>query len=263
MNTALRFLSLFLLCHIGPVIGSEIASSAGLHGIATSLRTTGIAEAAIIRKGNIRRGADGGYVTNFKVSDDPDHEVDSIEVSIAALSDDAPSPNVSTLVLSLKKNNASGNRQFENDELTFTSGDPSRFSYRMTATMLDADGEQIGSLYTTTAFANSDIPTAVDSVQIRPFSYDSFELVVGDEVDDVASLEITIYETENPVETEQPMTVDQFESGTLTRVFSFVDLLFEDPSGAYGLSYDLEISFLDADGASLGSADATVTVDDQ
>ncbi|MFT7625730.1 MAG: hypothetical protein ACI9WU_004921 [Myxococcota bacterium] len=263
MRVALTALSFTLLLPFAPGIGASLASSVGFDELAMTLDTTGIAKAAIIRKGNIRRSHSGGYRTNYMVGQDPNHEVTTVEVSISALGDEpSPTPSTDTLTLTPKnKKSASGNRQFENDELTFSNGDGFKHQYSITAKMLDADGKQVGELFTTTAFKPGDIPTTVHSATIGQLDDGAAEVeivVIGSSLDDLSTIEITIYEgDECPAESDMPLTLNVTQTGVNTLVFSFSGLEF-DGCDIAGISYDMELQLIGNDGQFLGSADLSV-----
>lgn len=230
--------------------------------VATALSEAFTAEAAIIRKGSIKKGTNGGYKTNYLiVPDGPGDGVETVEVTFLPELG-APAPGAPSYTLTSANPNGVG--MFRTDEVTFA-GDPEGFGYTMVATMHDADGEQIGDAFATGAFAQDVVPLQVASIAL--VRQDDGEgalsvLLVGDSLEVVAGVEVTLYQgDENPAECGGDTTCPLAATSGETAVAWGTVLTFDDPDQAVGVTYDIELLVTGDDGSVLVSSDFAVTAE--
>lgn len=256
--------ALLALMALGPSTGAELSAQAGLPGLSTELAQLGAADAAFIRRSKLKQRPSVGYKVVVVVGDDAEtNEVDTVEVSLDALTDADPTPSEDVVVLELRKVKANGNKRFVYKDLDFSS-DAVGAGYQLTSTMLDAAGEAVGETVVEDVTVEDDGPPKVRTPTITQLDESNFELVVkvvGDDDYEVARVDVEIVDLIGNAAIPDLMSFEESEDNNGRRVFTTSSLTFEDPSAAADQAYGVVISLYDNNDSPLGAADYEVVVE--
>jgi hypothetical protein len=274
MHRSLLALPLALLLGMAPALSSDAARAVGLDGLAEGLESVGAAEAAFIRRSKIKKKRTSAYRVVVVVGDDStSNEVETVDMVIAHVPDQpAPTGGTTTcddlgncdttVTLPLRVVKANGNKRFVFKDLDF-SEDATNFSYSVTTTMKDAEGQPVGQPKTSTIEVEESGDIRLRSVIVRQLDETLFEMravVVGDFTDSVHEVWVCVTDYEGP----DPEPDDCF---TLTspvvdggkKVFS-TEMSFSEPAAAADEVYQTTVDLRDSSLASLGATEQEIVV---
>ncbi len=85
LRTALITRSLAATVQLGPTLVADAAATLGLTEVSAALEGASVAEAAIIKSTTIKKTG-SVYTTTSKIGDDPDHDVEFVDVMVLDVS---------------------------------------------------------------------------------------------------------------------------------------------------------------------------------
>lgn len=256
--------ALLALLALGPTTGAGLTADLGLPGLSGELAELGAADAAFIRRNKLKKRATVGYKVVVVVGDDAEtNEVDTVEVSIDALTDTDPTPSEDVVSLELRKIKANGNKRYVYRGLDFES-DAVGAGYQLTTTMLDVAGEAVGETEVSDVTVEDDGPPKTRTPTITQLDASNFELqikVVGDDDLEVARVDVEIVDLIGNAAIPDVFSFEESEDSKGRRVFTTSSLTFEDPASAADQPYGVVVTLYDSFGDVLGASDYEVVVE--
>ncbi len=266
MRSLLLSLLTFALVMCAP-LATDLAATAlapAAPTLSASLDAAGAAEAAFIRKGFVKKkGPNGNFRSTVIVADDPNHEVDTVDVALTPVGD-APPPTSGSFSLTLKNENASGNRQFDTSAVRFA-GDAVGASYAVTSTMKDASGNVVGTPVTETVeivgASNDGLLDSVTVSQVDPTNFQVQVKLSGDPAGTAVTAHVTFFEWE--ITEPQPEEIALLAPARQGHRSTFTDstLTFGDPDSAVGQYMAGVVDLIDAEGTVVETSDFDLLVE--
>ena len=193
------------------------------------------------------------YKSVVVVTDDPNGDVDTVEVTIAPHNGVVASPSTITLD---KRRTRNGKTRYVFGRLDFENGDPNGMPFTITTTMKDTSGGVIGTTETFSVTAQDNDGINVTAVSLRQNddgeTYTMKVVVKGTNKGQVNEVAVFLTPQDGGSDADPEDFICGLVNETATRkVYKNENVTFADPDSVIDMQYLAEITLSDAAGAEL------------